>query len=130
MFVNYLNDIIMNNKSSDDNGSISPTYLRTAFTPVAPKSVRVQSSCQYLFTLLESTGAKAASRTLMKLTHCGRFSFISGVFVHFLLFHIYLFTFVDIRETIEEKCHPPRYHFCDLAILIIILMLFWIKSRR
>ncbi len=36
--------------------------------PVAPKSVRIQSSCQYLFTLLGSTGAKAALRTLMKLT--------------------------------------------------------------
>jgi hypothetical protein len=51
-----------------DQVSISPTYLRTAFTPVAPKSVRIQSSCQYLFTLLGSTGAKAAHRTLMKLT--------------------------------------------------------------
>jgi len=48
--------------------SISPTYLLTAFTPVAPKSVRIQSSCQYLFTLLGSTGAKATNRTLMKLT--------------------------------------------------------------
>jgi len=51
-----------------DLGSISPTYLRTAFTPVAPKSVRIQSSYQYLFTLLGSTGAKAARRSLMKLT--------------------------------------------------------------
>ncbi len=49
--------------------SISPTYLRTAFTPVAPKSVRIQSSCQYFFTLLGSTDAKAARRMLMKLTH-------------------------------------------------------------
>jgi len=49
-------------------GSISPTYLRTAFMPVAPKSLRIQSSCQYLFTLLGSTGAKAALRMLMKLT--------------------------------------------------------------
>jgi hypothetical protein len=38
--------------------------LRTAFTH-AQKS---QSSCQYLFTLLGSTGAKAARRTMMKLT--------------------------------------------------------------
>jgi len=56
-------------------GSISPTYLRTAFTPVVPKSVRILSSCQYLFTLLGSTGAKAERRTLTKLTlndltHC------------------------------------------------------------
>jgi len=36
--------------------------------PVAPKSLRIQSTCQYLFTLLGSTGAKAANRTLMKLT--------------------------------------------------------------
>ena len=35
--------------------------------PVVPKSVRIQSSCQYLFMLLGSTGAKAARRTLMKL---------------------------------------------------------------
>ncbi len=49
-------------------GSISQTYLHTDFTPVAPKSVRIQSSCQYLFTLLGSTGAKAAHRKLMKLT--------------------------------------------------------------
>ena len=39
--------------------SISSTYLRTAFTPVAPKSVRIQSSCHYLFTLLGSTSVKA-----------------------------------------------------------------------
>ncbi len=36
--------------------------------PIAPKSVRIQSSCQYLFTLLGSTGAEAARKTLMKLT--------------------------------------------------------------
>jgi len=48
-------------------GSVSPTYLHTAFTPVAPKSVRNQSSHQYLFTLLGSTGTKAVHRTLMKL---------------------------------------------------------------
>jgi len=48
--------------------SISPTYLCTAFTPVAPKRIRIQSSCQYLFTLLGSTGAKAALIMLMKLT--------------------------------------------------------------
>jgi hypothetical protein len=52
----------------NDQCSISPTYLRTAFTLVAPKSVRIKSSCQYLFTLLVSTGTKAACRMLMKLT--------------------------------------------------------------
>ncbi len=29
-------------------GSISPTYLRTAFWLVAPKSIRIQSNCLYL----------------------------------------------------------------------------------
>ncbi len=42
--------------------------LRAAFMPVAPLSVRTQSSCQYLFTLLGSTRAKAALKRLMKLT--------------------------------------------------------------
>jgi len=49
-------------------GSISTTNLRTAFMPEAPKGIRIQSSCQYLFTLLGSTGAKAVHRTLMKCT--------------------------------------------------------------
>ncbi len=49
-------------------GSISPTYLRAAFMPLAPKSVRVQSSHQYLFTLWGSVHIKAARRMLMKLT--------------------------------------------------------------
>ncbi len=42
--------------------------LRTAFTLVAPKIIRIQSNPQYLFTLLGSTCAKAVSRMLMKLT--------------------------------------------------------------
>ncbi len=49
-------------------GSISSTYLRTAFAPVAPKSVIIQISCQCLFTLLGFTGIKAVRRTLMKLS--------------------------------------------------------------
>jgi len=36
--------------------------------PVAPQSVRTQSSCQYLFTLLEPMSVKAVHRTLMKLS--------------------------------------------------------------
>jgi len=48
-------------------GLISPTCLRAAFTPAAPKSVRIQSSCQYLFTLLKSTSVKAARKMLVKL---------------------------------------------------------------
>ncbi len=42
--------------------------LRTAFTLIGPKSVIFQSSSQFIFMLLGSTGAKAARRTLMKLT--------------------------------------------------------------
>ncbi len=52
-----------------DLGSFSPTYLCTTFTTVAPKSVRIWSSCQYHFMLLGSMRVKAACRMLMKLTH-------------------------------------------------------------
>ncbi len=45
--------------------------LRTAFTLVAPKRVRIQSNPKYLFTLLGSTCAKAVRRMLMKLTPGG-----------------------------------------------------------
>ncbi len=48
--------------------SISSTHLRAAFMAVSPKSVRVQSSPQYLFMLLGSVCIKAAYRMLMKLT--------------------------------------------------------------
>jgi len=48
--------------------------LHTAFTTVAPQSIRTQSICQYLFTLLGSTCVKAVRRTLMKLRPC-RFIF-------------------------------------------------------
>ena len=54
-------------KGHNDKGSISPN-LRTAFKPEATKSIKIQSSCQYLFMLMGSTGTKAARRTLMKLT--------------------------------------------------------------
>jgi len=49
-------------------GWISSTYLRAAFTPVAPQCVRTQSSRQYLFMLLGSAHVKAVHRTLMKLS--------------------------------------------------------------
>jgi hypothetical protein len=42
--------------------------LRTAFALVAPRGVRIQSNCQCLFTLLESTSVKAVCRMLMKLS--------------------------------------------------------------
>jgi len=51
-------------------GSISPTYLCTAFMHVDPKSVNIQSSGKYLFTFLESTHLKAARKMLRKLTLC------------------------------------------------------------
>ncbi len=59
--------------------------LRRAFALVAPKSVIIQSSCQYLFTLLGSTGTKAASRTLMKLTPDPKSAKISQVHFFALL---------------------------------------------
>jgi len=49
-------------------GSISPTCLCTAFTHKDPKSIKRQSSHQYLFTLLVSAQVKALRKTLMKLT--------------------------------------------------------------
>jgi len=36
--------------------------------PVAPQSVRTQSSCQNIFTLLGSMGVKAGHGTLMKMS--------------------------------------------------------------
>jgi len=42
--------------------------LCSHFTCQDPQSVNIQSSCQYLFTLLGSEGIKAAHKTLMKLT--------------------------------------------------------------
>ncbi len=36
--------------------------------PVAPKSVRTQSSCQYIFTLFGSTGTNAACKMLVEST--------------------------------------------------------------
>jgi len=40
-------------------GSISPTCLCAAFTCTGPKSIKIQSSHQYLFALLESAGVNA-----------------------------------------------------------------------
>jgi len=50
-----------------DWGSISPPCLCTAFKHKDPKSVKIQSSCQYIFVLLGSTGIKALCKMLMKL---------------------------------------------------------------
>jgi len=55
-------------EKSSSSGLDFINVLRTAFTPVVPQSVRAQSSCQYLFTLLGPTSVKAVRRTLMKLT--------------------------------------------------------------
>jgi len=77
-----------------DLGSISPTYLRKAFTGVALKSIRIQSSCLYLFTLLGSTRAKAEHRMLIKLTPGVNFinslwaDFYTSKFTLILLAHV------------------------------------------
>jgi len=60
--------IILLNWSSQLQVSISQTFLRAAFTHAYPKSVKIQSSYQYLFALLESASIKTALRKLMKLT--------------------------------------------------------------
>ena len=52
----------------------------------------------------------------------------SRVFVHFLLFHISLFTFVDIGETMGEKCHAAQI--CDSASVIITHLYLWIKIEH
>ncbi len=49
-------------------GSILPTSLRAAFMCTGPKSAKRQSSHLILFTLLGSVCAKAARKTIVKLT--------------------------------------------------------------
>jgi len=104
-----------------DLGSISSTYLRAAFTPVAPQSVRTQSSCQYLFTLLKSARVKAVRRMLMKLSP--RFDFTIILRPAFCL---YSFTRkLQSQNVSREKLHikcwwhwqlklisPPWQFFC------------------
>ncbi len=62
--------------------------LCTAFTLVAPKSVRIQSNPQYLFTLLGSTCAKAVRRTLVKLTPDFFYIFRFSQFANFSLVNV------------------------------------------
>jgi hypothetical protein len=68
-----------NNNTKCDDPSLVPIFFATpdvnfiyvlygAFTHADPKNVKIQLSCQYLFTLLGSALVKAARRTLMKLT--------------------------------------------------------------
>jgi len=57
---------------SRDLGSISTTCLHSAYTCADPKSVKIQSSCQYLFALLGSACVKAAHKMLIKLTPVSR----------------------------------------------------------
>jgi len=91
-------------------GSISPTYLPAAFTPVVPISIRIQSNHQYLFTLLGSMGTKAARRTLMKLTpDVDRIITERGYYVllHAILFsksHTYTHTSTRTCERVSEVC--------------------------
>ena len=57
--------------------------LHTAFMLVGPKSIRIQSSSWYFFTLLGSMCAKAARRTLMKLTPGVNFiNILQAAFMH------------------------------------------------
>jgi hypothetical protein len=88
MYIELL--LILYNNKTLFLGSVSPTYLRTAFTPVAPKSIRIKSSCHYLFTLLGSTGAKSARRMLMKLTPGGEIDEATFPFLAHYVSSIYL----------------------------------------
>jgi len=84
-------------------------YLRTAFTPVAPKSVRIQSSCQYLFTLLGSTGSKAAGRTLMKWTPGLNFT------------NIFTYSFY-------ARSSQKRKNLIKLSVSFYAFGIYWLKS--
>jgi len=53
--------------------SISSTCLHSAFTHADPKSTNIQSNHQHLFALLGSAQAKAALKTLLKLTPAVKF---------------------------------------------------------
>ena len=60
--------------------------------PIAPKIVRIQSSCQYLFTLLGSTSTKAVRRMLMKLSLSVKFH------QHFTCTYLYENAFLPKRN--------------------------------
>jgi len=51
-------------------GSISPTYLGKVFMCKDPKSIKIQSSHQYLAALWGSLRLKIACKMLMKLIQC------------------------------------------------------------
>jgi len=78
-------------------GSISSTYLREAFTLKDPKSPKRQSSDVCLFALLASRCAKAAHKTLVKLT--------PGVRVE----HVHLVPEVAMLNGDEISATPPRW---------------------
>jgi hypothetical protein len=62
----------------NNQGSISPTCLREAFTCQDPKSAKRQSSHQCLFALLGPACAKAAHKMLVKSTSDDKASSISS----------------------------------------------------
>ncbi len=79
-------------------GSISPTFLRTAFALVVPKSVKDTYGLTVFFTLSGSTNVKAECRMLMKLTpdvHRGPLKFIVE-FQSWLRFLLFEFIFQKI----------------------------------
>ncbi len=60
------------------------TVLQAAFMHADPESIKIQSSCQYLFTLLGSVSVKAVLRKLMKLTPDQRVLDLIILFCEFL----------------------------------------------
>ncbi len=102
--------------------SISSTFLRTAFTPVAPKSVKVQSSRQYLFTLLGSTSVKVVRRMLMKLN--------PGLYLLMVVLVKQTRFWCTDKEPITTECHYQIFFFAELVdILKVSYYFFSLKSE-
>jgi len=54
--------------NKDITSGVNFTYfLQAAFTHKDPKSIKIQSSCQYLFALLGSAHVEASHKMLVKL---------------------------------------------------------------
>jgi len=60
--------VTLTSTKNDVKGQFHQHVLRAAFTLANPKSVKIQSSCQCLFALLEPALVNAACKTLLKLT--------------------------------------------------------------
>jgi len=92
-------------------GSISSTYLHTAFTPIAPQSLRTQSNCQYLFMLLGSVHIKAVRRMLMKLSPVSKVCHDFVGQIKFKAKHYALADFIVLYTKRRVKLTPDKNYF-------------------